>query len=91
MIDGYKVVEYLKKNEPETFEILKKIEVKFINNDYTQKTIRIVNSPIITLNNSFLDFRIFPYCLICSASFFISDSISLIPKAVNFCSLKSRI
>ena len=49
VIDGYKVVEYLKENELDTFEILKKIEVKFINNDYTQKTIRIINSPLFTL------------------------------------------
>ena len=49
MIDGFKVIEYLKNNELETFEILKKVKVKFINNDYTQKTIRIVNSPVFTL------------------------------------------
>ena len=49
MIDGFKVVEYLKKNESKNFEILKKVKVKFINNDYTQKTIRIINSPLITL------------------------------------------
>ena len=36
MIDGFKVIEYLKNNELETFDILKKVEVKFINNDYTQ-------------------------------------------------------
>ena len=49
IIDGFKVVEYLKNNELKTFEILKKVEVKFINNDYTQKTIRIINSPLFTL------------------------------------------
>ena len=49
MIDGFKVIEYLKNNELKTFEILKQVEVKFINNDYTQKTIRIVNSPVFTL------------------------------------------
>ena len=49
IIDGFKVAEYLKKNEFENFEILKNIEVKFINNDYTQKTIRILNSPLISL------------------------------------------
>ena len=48
IIDGFKVVEYLKNNELKTFEILKKVEVKFINNDYTQKTIRIINSPLFT-------------------------------------------
>ena len=48
-IDGFKVADYLRKNELETFEILKKIEVKFINNDYTQKTIRVVNYPLISL------------------------------------------
>ena len=47
--DGFKVVEYLKQNEPETFEILKEVQVKFINNDYTQETIRIFHSPLITL------------------------------------------
>ena len=49
MIDGFKVIEYLKNNELENFEILKKVEVKFINNDYTQKTIRIFNSPVFIL------------------------------------------
>jgi gamma-butyrobetaine dioxygenase len=49
MIDGFKVIEYIKNNESKTFEILKKVEVKFINNDYTQKTIRIVNSPVFSL------------------------------------------
>ena len=49
IVDGFKVADYLRKNELETFEILKKIEVKFINNDYTQKTIRVINSPIISL------------------------------------------
>ena len=49
MIDGFKVIEYIKKNELETFDILKKVEVKFINNDYTQKTIRVINSPVFTL------------------------------------------
>ena len=49
IIDGFKVIEYLKNNESKIFEILKKVEVTFINNDYTQKTIRILKSPLITL------------------------------------------
>ena len=49
IVDGFKVVEYLKNNYPETFEILKEVQVKFINNDYTQKTIRVYHSPLITL------------------------------------------
>ena len=49
IVDGFKVAEFLKNNDTETFKILKDIQVKFINNDYTQKTIRIFHSPLITL------------------------------------------
>jgi len=51
IVDGFKVIEYLKENEPENFKILRKVKVKFINNDYTQKTVRIINSPLFTLTN----------------------------------------
>ena len=44
-----------------------------------------------TFKSSFLEDMIFLNLIINSASFFISTSISLAPKAVNFCNLNSRI
>ena len=49
-VDGFCVANYLKKYEPEVFKILSNTHVKFKDNDYTQKTIRIFHSPLITLN-----------------------------------------
>ena len=49
------------------------------------------SSSLITFCNSFLDEIIFLYLTIKSANFLISNSISLIPKAVNFCNLNSKI
>ena len=34
--DGFKVANYLKHNDKETFNILKRIPIKFVNKDYTQ-------------------------------------------------------
>ena len=50
-----------------------------------------LSSPLITFNSSFFEDIIFLYFAINSASFLISTSISLIPRAVNFCSLSSKI
>ena len=44
-----------------------------------------------TLRSSFFEEIIFLYFVINSANFLISISISLIPKAVNFCNLSSKI
>ena len=44
------VPNYLQKNEKEIFNILTNTEVKFKDNDYTQKSLRIFYSPIIKLN-----------------------------------------
>ena len=59
VVDGFKVADYLRKNDSETFKILKTIYVKFKDNDYTQNTIRIFHSPLITLtkDNDFNDIR----------------------------------
>ena len=50
-----------------------------------------LSSSLITFKSSFLEDIIFLNLVINSASFFISTSISLIPRAVNFCSLSSKI
>ncbi len=50
IVDGFSVANYLKKNEKEIFDILTNTEVKFKDNDYTQKSLRIFYSPIIKLN-----------------------------------------
>ena len=49
------------------------------------------SSELITFNNSALEFIIFLYLFINSANFLISNSISFMPKAVNFCNLNSKI
>ena len=58
-VDSFSVANYLKVNDKKTFEILKNIPVKFKDNDYTQETIRIHHSPLITLtkDNDFNDIR----------------------------------
>ena len=49
VVDTFKVADYLKKNDKKSFDTLINIPVKFQNNDYTQNTIRIYHSPLITL------------------------------------------
>ena len=59
-VDGFAVADYLRKNEKEMFDILSSTQVKFKDNDFTQKAIRILYSPIITLtkDNDFNDIRL---------------------------------
>ena len=59
-VDGFAVADYLRKNEKEMFDILASTQVKFKDNDFTQKAIRILYSPIITLtkDNDFNDIRL---------------------------------
>jgi len=59
IVDGYAVANYIKKYDPNTFNLLKNTEVKFKDNDYTQNKIRIIYSPIISLNknNDYKDIR----------------------------------
>ena len=58
-VDSFKVADYLRKNDLDTFNILKTIPVKFIDNDYKQNTFRIFYSPMITLtkDDDFNDVR----------------------------------
>jgi len=58
-VDGFAVADYLRKNEKEIFETLVSIPLKFKDNDYTQKLIRIFHAPAITLtkDNDFNDIR----------------------------------
>ena len=60
VVDGFAVANYLRKNEREMFDILSTTQVKFKDNDFTQKAIRILYSPIITLtkDNDFNDIRL---------------------------------
>ena len=59
VVDGFAVANYLKKNEKDVFNILTKTHVKFKDTDYTQKAVRILHSPIITLtkDNNFNNIR----------------------------------
>ena len=59
-VDGFAVADYLRENEKEMFDILSSTQVKFKDNDFTQKAIRILYSPIITLtkDNDFNDIRL---------------------------------
>ncbi|MBI04964.1 MAG: gamma-butyrobetaine hydroxylase [Pelagibacteraceae bacterium] len=59
-VDGFAVANYLKNNEKEVFNILTSTQIKFKDNDFTQKAIRILYSPIITLtkDNDFNDIRL---------------------------------
>ncbi len=59
VVDGFAAADYLRKNEKEVFKILTETYVKFKDNDYTQKAIRIFHSPIITMtkDNDFNDIR----------------------------------
>ncbi len=58
-VDGFAVSNYLRKKEKDVFKILTTTFVKFKDTDYTQKAIRILHSPIITLtkDNDFNDIR----------------------------------
>jgi len=58
-VDGFAVADYLRKNEKEIFKTLVSIPLKFKDNDYTQKSIRIFHAPAITLtkDNDFNDIR----------------------------------
>jgi gamma-butyrobetaine dioxygenase len=57
--DGFAVANYLKKNDPKTYDVLVNTPVQFKDSDYTQDKIRIYNSPLITLtkDNDFNDIR----------------------------------
>ena len=58
-LDSFKIANDLRKNDPEVFNLLTNIPVKFKDNDYTQDKTRIYYSPIINLteNNDFKDIR----------------------------------
>ena len=58
-VDGFFVANFLKENEPKMFKILLNTHVKFKDNDFTQKSVRIFHSPLITLNkdNDYNDIR----------------------------------
>ncbi len=51
-VDGFAVADYMKNKEFKKFKLLKKHEVVFKDNDYTQKNIRIQKSPIIKINKN---------------------------------------
>ncbi len=50
VVDGFAVANYLRKKEKDIFKILTNTFVKFKDTDYTQKAIRVLHSPIITLS-----------------------------------------
>ena len=59
VVDGFAVANHLRRKEVEAFKILTSTHVKFKDTDYTQKAIRILHSPIITLtkDDDFNDIR----------------------------------
>ena len=59
VVDGFAVANYLRKKEKDVFKILTTTYVKFKDTDYTQKAIRVLHSPIITLtrDKDFNDIR----------------------------------
>ena len=59
VVDGFAVANYLRKKEGDIFKILTTTYVKFKDTDYTQKAVRILHSPIITLtkDKDFNDIR----------------------------------
>ena len=59
VVDGFAIANYLRKRENDIFKILTTTFVKFKDTDYTQKAIRILHSPIITLtkDKDFNDIR----------------------------------
>ena len=48
-VDGFKVADYLKVNEPDIFNLLKRVMVKFQNDDYTQDSTMVYHAPMISL------------------------------------------
>ena len=56
IVDGFAVANFLKKHDPVTFNLLVNTPIKFKDNDYTQDKIRVIHSPIITLDKH-RDFR----------------------------------
>ena len=58
-VDGFKVIDYLKNNHPNDYDVILNTSVKFVNRDYTTNTIRVMHKPIITLdhNNDYNDIR----------------------------------
>jgi len=60
VVDGFAIADYLRNQEKEIFNIITTTQVKFKDNDFTQKAIRILHSPIITLtkDGDFNDVRI---------------------------------
>jgi gamma-butyrobetaine dioxygenase len=59
VVDGYAVANYIKKKFPKIFNHLINTPIKFKDNDYTQNKIRIINSPVISLdkNKDYCDIR----------------------------------
>ncbi len=59
VVDGFAVASHLRQYEKEIFNLLTTIQVKFKDNDFTQKAIRVLHSPIITLtkDQDFNDIR----------------------------------
>ena len=59
VVDGFAVANHLKRKEKDVYSLLTKTYVKFKDTDYTQKAIRVLHSPIITLtkDNDFNDIR----------------------------------
>ncbi len=59
VVDGFAVANYLRKKEKKIYKLLTETYVKFKDTDYTQKAIRVLHSPIITLtkDNDFNDIR----------------------------------
>ena len=59
VVDGFAVANYLKEKEKKIYKLLTETYVKFKDTDYTQKAIRVLHSPIITLtkDNDFNDIR----------------------------------
>ncbi len=59
VVDGFAVANYIRINEKDVFKILTNTYVKFKDTDYTQKSIRVLHSPIITLtkDKDFNDIR----------------------------------
>ena len=49
-VDGFAVANYLKKTDPQIFELLINTHIKFKDDDFTQDKKRIFYSPLITLN-----------------------------------------
>ena len=59
VVDGYAVADYIKKNTPNILNQLISTPIKFKDNDFTQNKVRIIHSPVITLdeNKDYSDIR----------------------------------